>query len=205
MLMAIVLIVLGLAGALVLSLPFFAALSTYLLLTGAYSLKLKSIPLLDTLVIGVLFTLRLVMGAVLLETPRPAWLLTFAVFFFSSLAMAKRHTEIVRTGTKNTGSLRSRGYELEDGPLTLAIGSSAAIASLVVLVIFIIMEMLPRSTYAHPEFLAGIPIILSIWLGRIWLLSHRGKLNDDPVSFAVRDRPSLFLGALVALLFGAAL
>jgi 4-hydroxybenzoate polyprenyltransferase len=205
MLLAVILILIGLAAAFVLSPAFFATLLAYLVLTSAYSLKLKSIPLLDTLVIGVLFTLRLVMGVVLLQTPKPAWLLTFGVFFFFSLATAKRHTEIVRAGTKNTGSLQSRGYELEDGPLTLALGTSAAIASLVVLFIFIIMEMLPGNTYRHPEFLSGIPAMLSIWLGRIWLLSHRGLMNDDPVNFAVRDRTSLVLGALVAILFVAAL
>ncbi len=205
MLLAVVIILIGLGAALFLSTSFFAALLTYLVLTGAYSLKLKSIPLLDTLVIGGLFTLRLVMGVALLETSKPAWLLTFAVFFFCSLAMAKRHTEIVRAGTKNTGSLQSRGYELEDGPLTLALGTSAAIASLVVFFIFIIMEMLPGNTYRHPEFLSGIPAMLSIWLGRIWLLSHRGQMNDDPVSYAVRDRTSLILGGLVALFFVAAL
>jgi 4-hydroxybenzoate polyprenyltransferase len=186
MLLTMILILLGLVAALALSLPFFAALLAYLALTGVYSIKLKSIPLLDTLVIGVLFTLRLVMGAVLLETPKPAWLLTFAIFFFFSLATAKRHTEIVRAGTMNTSSLQSRGYELDDGPLTLALGTSAAIASLVVLFIFIIMEMLPGNTYHRPEFLSGIPVMLSIWLGRIWILSHRGLMNDCPSSDNLR-------------------
>jgi hypothetical protein len=47
--------------------------------------------------------------------------------------------------------------------------------------------------------------MLSIWLGRIWLLSHRGLMNDDPVNFAVRDRASLVLGVLVVIFFVAAL
>lgn len=205
LLLALSLIALGLICSLLISLAFAAVLSIYLVLTLAYSLRLKMIPLLDTLVIGILFTLRLVMGVVLLDTPKPAWLLTFAVFFFFSLAMAKRHTEIVRAGSQTTASLQSRGYELEDGPLTLALGTSAAIASLVVLFIFIILEMLPGNAYRHPEFLSGIPIMLAIWLGRIWLLSHRGRMNDDPVSFAVRDRSSIVLGLFVAIFFVAAL
>ena len=32
---------------------------------------------------------------------------------------------------------------------------------------------------------------------RIWLLSHRGKLNDDPVLFAVKDPLSIALAGLL--------
>ena len=47
--------------------------------------------------------------------------------------------------------------------------------------------------------------MLAIWLGRIWLLAHRGRMDDDPVSFALRDWPSLVLGILVAAFFITAL
>lgn len=195
----------GFAGALLLSVPFTLSLLAYLVLTVAYSLRLKRVPLLDTLVIGILFTLRLVMGAVLLDEPKPAWLLTFSVFFFFSLAMAKRHTEVQRAVKHDSAGLRDRGYEPGDAPLTLALGTGTALASLVVLFIFIVLEMLPANIYGRPVFLAGIPVMLSIWLGRIWLLAHRGRMDDDPVSFALRDGPSLLLGVLVAAFFLTAL
>lgn len=187
------------------SIEFAAVLFGYLVITGAYSLGLKRVPLLDTLIIGVLFTTRLIMGTALLENPRPAWLLTFAVFFFFSLATAKRHTEIVRAASSGASSLKSRGYQLEDAALTLALGVGAALASLVVFMIFVLQELTPGYLYSRPEFLVGISIMLSIWLGRIWLLSHRGRMNDDPVSFAIRDRVSIGLGIVVGFLFLAAL
>ncbi|OWV88976.1 UbiA family prenyltransferase [Rhizobium sp. R693] len=196
----------GFASALALAPAFAGALASYLVLTGCYSLGLKRVPLLDTLIIGVLFTVRIIMGVVLFSRPSPAWLLTFSVFFFFSLAVTKRHTEIIRAGvTGETHSLTSRGYRVEDAPLTLTLGIASAIASLVVLVLFIIEEMLPASVYSHPQLLSGMPLILSIWLGRIWLLAHRGNMNDDPVSFALRDRISLTLGGIVFVLFLAAL
>ncbi|WFU12170.1 UbiA family prenyltransferase (plasmid) [Rhizobium sp. CB3090] len=199
------LLVVAFLSAIIITPVFAAALGSYLVITGSYSLGLKRIPLLDTLIIGVLFTIRLVMGIVLFSQPSPAWLLTFSVFFFFSLAVAKRHTEIVRAAVTGSHSLASRGYRVEDAPLTLTLGVSSAIASLVVLVLFIIGEMLPAHVYNHPQILAGMPLILSIWLGRIWLLAHRGDMNDDPVSFALRDRTSLILGGFAALLFLAAL
>lgn len=205
LLLAATLLLAGFAGALLLSLPFALTLLAYLVLTLAYSFRLKRVPLLDTLVIGFLFTLRLVMGIVLMEAPKPAWLLTFSVFFFFSLAMAKRHTEVQRAASRASVSLKDRGYEPGDAPLTLALGAGTAIASLVVLFIFVVLEMLPTNIYGRPAFLAGIPTVLAIWLGRIWLLAHRGRMDDDPVSFALRDRPSLLLGVLVAAFFVMAL
>lgn len=203
--LAVALIVTSFIAAGLLSLKFAAVLLGYFVVTGAYSLGLKRVPLLDTLIIGVLFTSRVVMGAVLLDNSRPAWLLTFAVFFFFSLAVAKRHTEIVRASTSGAASLKSRGYEVGDAPLTLSLGVSAAMASLVVLVIFILMEMLAGNEYSRPEFLSAIPVLLSIWLGRIWILAHRGRMNDDPVSFAIRDKASIGLGAVIAIVFLVAL
>lgn len=195
----------GFLVACLVSWEFAAVLFAYLLITGSYSLGLKRVPLLDTMIIGVLFTTRLIMGSTLLDNPRPAWLLTFAVFFFFSLATAKRHTEIVRAASSGASSLRSRGYELEDATLTLALGVSSAMASLVVFMIFILQELTPGRAYTYPGFLTGISLVLAIWLGRIWLLSHRGQMNDDPVSFAIRDRVSIGLGVLIALLFLVAL
>ena len=203
--LALVLLAAGFSGALLLSLPFTVALLCYLMLTLAYSFGLKRIALLDTLVISVLFTLRLVMGVVLLDVQKPAWLLTFSVFFFFSLAMAKRHTEVLRAAQMTPKVLEGRGYEPGDAPLTLALGTGTAIASLVVLFIFIVLEMLPTNIYSHPALLSGIPVMLAIWLGRIWLLAHRGRMDDDPVSFALRDWPSLVLGILVAAFFITAL
>lgn len=203
--LACVLLAAGFAGALLLSLYFTAILFCYVVLTLAYSLGLKRVALLDTLVISILFTLRLVMGVVLLDVQKPAWLLTFSVFFFFSLAMAKRHTEVLRAAQFAPNSITGRGYEPGDAPLTLALGTGTAIASLVVFFIFIVLEMLPANIYSHPALLSGIPAMLAIWLGRIWLLSHRGHMDDDPVSFALRDWPSLLLGLLVATFFFAAL
>jgi 4-hydroxybenzoate polyprenyltransferase len=203
--LALVLLAAGFAGALLLSLPFTLTLLCYLVLTLAYSFGLKRIALLDTLVISILFTLRLVMGVVLLDVQKPAWLLTFSVFFFFSLAMAKRHTEVLRAAQMTPKGLEGRGYEPGDAPLTLALGTGTAIASLVVLFIFIVLEMLPTNIYSQPALLSGIPVMLAIWLGRIWLLAHRGRMDDDPVSFALRDWPSLVLGILVAAFFITAL
>jgi hypothetical protein len=42
--------------------------------------------------------------------------------------------------------------------------------------------------------------LLLYWISRVWLLTTRGQMHDDPVVFALRDRYSLVLFALVGAL-----
>lgn len=197
----LVAIPLALGGALLLGAPFAAALAAYLVMTLAYSFRLKRVPLLDILVIAALFTLRLVMGATLLSAAVPVWLLTFSMFFFFSLATAKRHTELLLAGRGGRHSLGARGYEAADWPLTLALGTASALASLVILVLYMVDEAFRVVGYARPEVLWLATFFMAIWLGRVWLLTHRGRMLDDPVSFALRDRSSLFLALAIGLCF----
>ena len=39
------------------------------------------------------------------------------------------------------------------------------------------------------------------WISWMWMQAHRGRMHDDPLVFAVKDRASLIAGALfVAIL-----
>jgi hypothetical protein len=40
---------------------------------------------------------------------------------------------------------------------------------------------------------------------RLWLQASRGRLNEDPVVYAITDRRSLFLGVLVVAIVLSAL
>lgn len=195
----------ALVAALMLDPAFTLALGTYLILTLAYSFGLKRIPLLDTFIIAVLFTLRLVMGVALLGDPLPIWLLTFSMFFFFSLATAKRHVEIVQAHGAKDSMLRGRGYEADDWPLTLTFGIGSGLASLIILVLYMVDEAFRAAGYARPEYLWAVTLLVAIWIGRIWLLTHRGRMHDDPVSFALRDWPSRCLAIGVAIFFLVAL
>src|SRR5262249_27632685 len=82
------LLILGsLAAAIALSASFAAGMATYLILTTAYSLKLKRVALLDVFVLASLYTLRIIMGTAVIDVAYSQWLLTFAMFFFFSLSL----------------------------------------------------------------------------------------------------------------------
>jgi 4-hydroxybenzoate polyprenyltransferase/phosphoserine phosphatase len=194
-------ICLALLLALLISPAFAAALLAYVVGTVAYSFGLKRVPFLDTFIIGSLFTIRLVMGVTLAEVTYSPWLLTFSMFFFFGLAMAKRHTEVLRAMGREDRTIRQRGYLPEDAPLTLTLGVSTGIASLVIMCLYLVLDAFEAGTYRHQAWLWLIPAVLANWMGRIWILAHRGRLADDPVSFAVRDRVSLALGGLAGVGF----
>jgi len=88
--------------------------------------------------------------------------------------------------------------------LTLSMGISFSAASILIVVIYLTEEAFPSGLYHHPHRLWVAPVLLHLWLARVWILAHRGEMNDDPVAFALRDRYSLLLGALLAATFLAA-
>jgi hypothetical protein len=63
--------------------------------------------------------------------------------------------------------------------------------------IYLINEQYPRAIYHHPEALWGIMPILLVWVLRLWHLAVNGRMSEDPVLFALKDRLSLALGLAV--------
>jgi len=183
-------------SALVGGLPVLGLVLLYCGATLGYSLYLKRVPLLDVTVLAGLFTLRLALGAALADVRLSSWLMVFSMFLFLSLALAKRSTEISRKVASGASGapVHGRGYLSADAPLVAAIGVSSAVAAVVIMVLYLINEAFSDSLYRFPELLWAAPVLIGLWLGRIWLLCGRGLLNDDPVAFAVGDRISILLG-----------
>lgn len=201
---AIGLILAGLAGAVALGPTIALGLAAYVAVSLAYSGWLKAIPLLDTLVIAGLFMLRLTLGVELAEVPYSPWLMSFAGFFFLSLALSKRHCELMEARHAGT-TLARRGYQAEDWPLTLGFGAASAMAALQIMILFVADEAWPSRMYATAAWLYVTPAALSVWLARIWFLAHRRLLRDDPVVFALRDPWSWVIAAVIAAAILAAL
>lgn len=195
----------GTLGAVLLDRRFALCLLVYALLTLSYSLRLKAIALLDVFLLGLLYTLRIVMGIVILRVWPSPWLLVFSLFFFFSLSMAKRHVEIVRAFNRgHTGRIPGRGYQATDAPLSLSLGISSSAIAVTLLFLYVAQDAYPAGVYRAPQWLWAISPLVFLWTTRIWLKSHRGRLDDDPINFALRDKPSLLLGLLVAIAFALA-
>jgi 4-hydroxybenzoate polyprenyltransferase len=188
----------GLTGGFLISTGFGLILLIYLGITLAYSFRLKRVALADTLVLSSLYTLRLVMGAVLAGVMLSQWLMVFSMFLFVSLSLAKRHVEVLRRIDAGERTLANRGYRAEDAGLTLSLGVASATVVPLILVLYILESAWPSGLYQTPEALWVAPIALSVWLMRVWLLANRGELHDDPVVFALKDPQSLMIGGILA-------
>ena len=182
-----------------------AVLAIYLALSLAYSFRLKREPIIDVFVLATLFTMRLALGMVVVGAGLSPWLIVFSMFIFLSLSLAKRQTEIVRMVEHGRERTLGRGYRASDAPLVLAIGISTMMATVLIMVIYLIDDAFPTGFYRHPDMLWGFPVIIFLFLARIWLLCHRGELHDDPVAFALKDGISLLHGAAMVALFVAAI
>jgi 4-hydroxybenzoate polyprenyltransferase/phosphoserine phosphatase len=202
MIAAPVLILAGLLLGLFVNLALVVALAAYLATTLSYSFGLKRKPVVDVMILAALFTLRLLIGVAAIGAAVSFWLLSFSMFFFLSLSMAKRHVEIA--AAEPGRRLNGRGYTAEDGPFSLGVGLSSGMAAIVILCLYVTEDAMPVLRYSEPGFLWVVPVVIGSWVLRIWLLAHRGELDDDPVAFAVGDRISLALGVVLAVAFAAA-
>lgn len=124
-------------------LPVLSLVALYCAVTLGYSLHLKRVPILDAVVLAGLFTLRIALGASAAEVALSAWLGVFSMFLFLSLALAKRSTEIARKAAAactTSGATYGRGYLPADAPLVAALGVAAAVAAVLVNVLYLVDE-----------------------------------------------------------------
>ncbi len=196
------LLILGVSlGGLLVSPSFGLVLAVYALVSSLYSFSLKKYAVIDVLTLAMLYTLRLTAGAVAVQLPLSFWMLAFSLFLFLSLAFCKRYAELLRVKPID-GEVKAlgRGYVASDMSLISSMGVAAGYLSVLVVALYIndtaTLKLYPDSRLIW----LGCPILL-FWISRVWLLTHRGQMEDDPVVFALTDRISLLCGILFVLVF----
>ena len=176
----------------------------YLLVTLAYSLSLKRQPFLDVITLAMLFAMRVLAGAAAVLIELSPWFLAFFTFVFLSLAIAKRQSELRALQESGWSTVSGRAYLTADLPVMTAFGAAGGMAAAVVFALYIQTVEVSKS-YDRPEFLWLICPLLIYWLGRMTLLANRGVVDEDPVTFALRDRTSWLTGVGVLAAFAVAL
>jgi 4-hydroxybenzoate polyprenyltransferase len=177
---------------------FLALLGLYLVLTTAYSVYLKRVAVLDVILLAGLYTLRVLAGVAASNVRFSTWLLAFSMFLFLSLAFLKRYAELRELPAAADGLAR-RGYIRGDREWLGSMGGSSGYLSVLVLALYISSEQVV-ALYGTPLLLWLICPLLLFWVSRMWMLGHRGLMNQDPIVAAVRDPASYVIGAIVALI-----
>ncbi len=178
---------------------FLGVLLFYYLCTLAYSLFLKRITVIDICMLAGLYTLRVIAGAAATATPPSVWLLGFSIFFFLAMAAVKRQAELVDLVAAGRDKAAGRGYLPEDLPLITMMALSSGYVSVLVAGLYLTSDAVAM-LYSFPPALWGICAVLIYWISRIVMLTHRQRMHDDPIVFAVTDKVSLFCGAAIIAL-----
>jgi len=176
--------------------PLFALmLAFYLISSGLYCLWLKRVALVDVFLLSALYMLRVQAGGTASGVPVSEWLLIFSLFFFLSLAFAKRFVELDRHELAADSHDTGRGYRKIDVASLSSMGAASGYLAVLVLALYINSPQV-RDLYSRPKILTVLCPILLFWVSRLWMLARRNELHDDPVVFAIKDRISVLLGAL---------
>jgi 4-hydroxybenzoate polyprenyltransferase len=178
------------------SVRFTFVLLCYLVITLAYSFRLKRVVMLDVVVLAALYTVRIVAGTVAIHVDYSFWLLAFSMFIFLSLAMLKRYTELLGLLESSQQMIGGRGYAVDDLPLIQSLGGASGYISVLVLALYI-NSTASEVLYRRPHVLWLLCPLLLYWVSRAWVVAHRRQMHDDPIVFAVTDRVSQVCLALV--------
>jgi 4-hydroxybenzoate polyprenyltransferase len=174
-------------------------LAGYYLLTWAYSLRLKRIALLDVMTLAGLYTLRIIAGSAATHIEPSFWLLAFSVFLFLSLGFVKRYAELYDARKAGKLAGHGRGYGSDDLALIMNLGTTSGYCAVVVIALYINSPDSIALYHHHKTMWLICPLML-FWISRVWMLTTRGHMHDDPVVFALRDRVSLMVLAALGLM-----
>ncbi len=186
---SIVLLIVAITLAVYLNTEFLLTLIIYSLISAIYSFKLKKIVLLDVSILAVLYTLRIIAGTFAVSLELSYWLIIFSIFIFTSLAMVKRVSELYNLKLQEKQKVEGRGYAVQDREMILALGSASGFVSVLVVALYI-HDPLIVQRYSQPEWLWIIVPAFLYWIGRVWIIAHRGEMDEDPVVFALSDKIS---------------
>lgn len=197
-----VLALIALTLGLLLGWGFLAVVAAYMVLSLAYSLRLKRMRWVDIATLASLYTLRVVAGALAVDVYVSGYLLVFIFPTFLCLGCVKRLTEV--TLAKGDERLPGRGYGRPDRGDLLNVAGLGAFSSVL---IFILYSFSDQGLLLYPTqwlmWLAAVP--LALWLIRMVWLGYTGKQDYDPIVFAMRDKNGLgLIMIMLAIMFYAA-
>ncbi len=188
-----------LASFLIVNILFGLVLTGYAILTTAYTFWLKRFSTVDVVALSLLYTVRILAGSAATYLAPSPWLLSYSLFFFLSLAYMKRFIELDGMQAKRDNEkLPSRNYYASEVQLVMTFGIANGALSILTLAQYVHSTSV-EIAYETPFMLWLIVPIMMFWTYRSWTWASRGKIGDDPVVFALKDRISRICVAIVLL------
>ncbi len=148
---------------------FCAILLLYLGTSSLYSFWLKRKAVIDVFLLSGLYILRVQAGGDAAGVPVSEWMLEFSLFFFLSLAFAKRFIELDRLELASDTHHTGRGYQSVDIPTIFTLGPASGYIAALVFALYLSSPQVAL-LYTRPKILWLLCPILLFWITRLWLL-----------------------------------
>ncbi|MFM2354365.1 MAG: hypothetical protein RLZZ528_101 [Pseudomonadota bacterium] len=192
----------ALALAASLNIGFLGIVALYMVISLAYSLKLKRLRWVDIATLALLYTIRVVAGAAAGQVEVSIYMLIFIFPIFVTLGCVKRLTEL--TLAKTDDKLPGRGYGRMDRSDLLNVAWLGTVGALVIFYLYSVSAQ-GRELYPTTWLIWVAMVPMAVWLVRMVMLGWYGKQDYDPIVFALRDKFGVGLLMLIlSLLFWAA-
>ena len=172
----------------------------YFFIANLYSFYFKKLIIIDLIILSSLYTLRIIAGGLISNTYISFWLISFSIFFFFSLATIKRIIELNRQNDFKKEKMNGRGYMINDNQILKVVAISTGYISILILTLYNNSNEI-INLFSTPQLLWGINFIFLYWISRIFILTNRNFINDDPVIFALKDPISYFCLILILLFY----
>lgn len=191
---ALVMVVVGLAGAFSIGTRFGVASVVYFVTMTAYSLALKNVVILDVLIVAMGFVLRAVAGALAIDVAFSNWLLVCTLLLALFLALAKRRHELTLLAGEAAEHRRILG---EYSPYLLDQMIAVVTASTLVSYAFYTLADETVDRFGTDRLIWTLPLVV-YGIFRYLYLVHRKEEGGNPTKVLLNDKPILVTVALWA-------
>ncbi len=99
----------------------------------------------------------------------------------------KRYADLILMRENNKEKIAGRDYRLEDLDLVQKSGITSGFVAMLVLALYINSAHV-IGLYKSPILIWFTVPVLLYWLMRMWMVTNRGKMTEDPIIFALRDK-----------------
>ena len=171
----------------------------YLLVNGAYSLRLKHVAPVDVMLVAGGYVLRAVAGAVAVGAPPSPWLYAVTAAGALFLVIGRRYAEVRLAGDAPDDQRPAlRHYAPPLGGQLLTLSAAAALVS------YVLYTVEADNLPANNAMLLTVPPVIFGLFRYLYLLNHSADA-EAPELLAMRDAPLLVAVGVWAVTAGAAL
>jgi 4-hydroxybenzoate polyprenyltransferase len=189
----------GLAGALLLSWKLLAVMGAYIVLTVAYSVKLKHVVVLDVLMVALGFVLRAFAGTVVINVTLSVWLFICTILLALFLILTKRRAELaVLSGNAAVQRSVLTDYSLQLLDQMISVVTASTVVS------YAIYTASPSEFHTR-NLVLTVPFVIYGIFRYLYLVYQRSR-GTDPEKLLYQDLPLLintllYLAAAGAIIY----